>query len=412
MNGVSSWNLAGVRAQFPQLGVRVREKPLVYLDNAASTLKPLAVIERLNGYYRREASNVHRGAHWLSAQGTEAYEDAREVVRSFLGAQRASEIVFVRGTTEAINLVAQSWGRVNLKEGDEILVSELEHHSNIVPWQMAAQATGAVVRPIPIDDAGDVDFAAFERMLASKRAKLAAISWCSNALGSIQDVDKFVEAAHAAGARILIDAAQSVSSIRARVAELGCDFLAFSGHKVFGPYGIGALYAKAELLEAMPPWQGGGSMIGEVAFERSTWADVPQKFEAGTPAISGAIGLAAALRYVESLGLDAISRHKDEVLGYALERLRSIEGVRLVGEPRRRTAIVSFLMEGAHPSDVGSIVDQQGIAVRAGHHCCQPLMRRLGVPGTVRASFSIYNGKDDVDSLVRSLEKAKEFFDD
>jgi cysteine desulfurase/selenocysteine lyase len=397
------------RAQFPQLADTIRGKRLVYLDNAASTLKPLAVIERLDAYYRHEASNVHRGAHWLSAQATCAYEAAREQAREFLGARAASEIVFTRGTTESINLVAQSWGRASLRPGDEILVSELEHHSNIVPWQMIAEQTGAVLRPIPIDERGDVDFGAFERML-TKRAKMVALSWCSNALGSILPAQKFVEAAHAAGARVLIDAAQSVSSIPAGVARLGCDFLAFSGHKIFGPYGIGVLYGKSELFESMPPYQGGGSMIAEVAFERSTWAAVPQKFEAGTPAISGAIGLAAALQYVQRIGLGAIERYEAELLAYALERLRQVPGLRIVGEPRQRAAIVSFLIDGAHPSDVAAIVDNEGIAIRAGHHCCQPLMRRLGITGTCRASLSLYNAKEDVDALARGLEKAKEFF--
>ena len=404
-----SFDLANVRAQFPQLQERPRGKPLVYLDSAASTLKPLAVIERLDAYYRREASNVHRGAHWLSAQGTAAYEDAREIVRVFVGAASTQEIVFTRGTTESINLVAQSWGGANLRSGDEILISELEHHSNIVPWQMIAKRTGATIKPIPINERGEIDFEAYRRLL-SPRAKMVAISWCSNALGSIAPVEKFVEAAHSVGARILIDAAQSISSIQTDVARLGCDFLAFSGHKLFGPYGIGALYGKAELLEAMPPYQGGGSMISEVTWEKTTWAALPQKFEAGTPAISSAIGLGAAIKFVRDIGLEAIARHEREVMRYAMERLRAISGLRVIGDPEHRAAIVSFLIDGAHPSDVGAIVDQEGVAIRAGHHCCQPLMRRLDVPGTCRASFSVYNGLEDVDALARSLEKAKEFF--
>ena len=402
-------DVARVRAEFPQLRESIRGKSLVYLDNAASTLKPVAVIERLDAYYRREASNVHRGAHWLSSQGTAAYEGARETVREFLGAALASEIVFTRGTTESINLVAQSWGRANLMAGDEILLSELEHHSNIVPWQVIAQERGARIRVIPITDAGEIDFAAFERLLSAK-TKMVSISWCSNALGSIAPVEKFVAAAHAAGSLILIDAAQSVSSIPADVAALGCDFLTFSGHKLFGPYGIGVLYGKADLLEAMPPYQTGGSMIADVTFEKTTWAAVPQKFEAGTPSIADALGLAAAIRFVEGLGLEAIARHEHELMKVALARLGEIPGVRLIGRPERRAAIVSFLVDGAHPSDIGSLVDNEGVAIRAGHHCCQPLMKRLGVPGTCRASFSIYNTDDDVERLVRSVIKAKEFF--
>jgi cysteine desulfurase/selenocysteine lyase len=398
-----------VRAQFPQLLEKIRDRDLVYLDSAATALKPLAVIERLDAYYRHEVANVHRGAHWLSAQGTAAYEDARETVRTFVGAGSANEIVFTRGTTESINLVARSWGGGNLKAGDEILLSELEHHSNIVPWQLIAAETGAIIRPIPIDEAGDVDFAAYEKLL-TPRVKMVALSTCSNALGSILPVEKFAKAARAIGARILLDAAQSVSSMPCDVASLDCDFLVFSGHKLFGPTGIGVLFGKAALLEAMPPYQGGGSMIGEVTFARTTWAEIPQKFEAGTPAIAGALGLASAIRYVQSLGLEAIQAHEHQLLELGLQRLASIDGLRLIGQPKQRAAIISFLMDGAHPSDVGSILDNQGVAIRAGHHCCQPLMHRLGVPGTCRASFSIYNTPEDVESLARALEKAKEFF--
>lgn len=406
----TKYDVQSVRKDFPQLGREVRGKRLVYLDNAASTLKPTAVIERLNRYYREEASNVHRGAHWLSEQGTEAYENAREVVRDFVGAPVSTEIIYTRGTTESVNLVAQGWGDVFLSEGDEIILSELEHHSNIVPWQMIAARKGCKIRVIPVTDAGEIDFEAYTKLL-SKKTKMVSISWASNALGTITDVKRFIEAAHAVGARVTIDAAQSVSNLPVDVRALDCDFLAFSGHKVFGPYGIGVLYGKSELLEAMSPYQGGGSMISEVTFEKSTWAAVPHKFEAGTPAISGAIGLGAALDYLKNrVGIEAAARHEHELLEYATRELKSIPGLRVVGEAPRKAGILSFLIEGAHPSDIGALIDQQGVAVRAGHHCCQPLMRRYGVSATARASFSIYNTKEEVDILKESLVKAKELF--
>ncbi len=403
------FNLEKVRADFPLLTRDIRGVPLVYLDNAASTLKPIHVIDRLQQYYRNETSNVHRGAHYLSSQGTVAYEASRETVRRFVNAKSIHEIIFTRGTTEAVNLVAQSWGRANFKEGDEIILTELEHHSNIVPWQMITSEKGCKIKVIPVNDIGELEFDKYLELLSPK-TKMVSMSSCSNTLGTVTDVSKYIEAAHRVGAKVMIDAAQSAPQFPTDVQKLDCDFLAFSGHKVFGPYGIGALFGKEELLESMPPYQGGGSMISEVTWEKTTWAAVPQKFEAGTPAISGALGLEAALSYIMDLGFDAIIAHEHDLLEYATRELKEIPGLRVVGEAKNKAAILSFVIDGAHPSDIGSIIDQQGVAVRAGHHCCQPLMKRLGLPATVRASFSIYNTRGEVDILKQSLIKAKEFF--
>lgn len=398
-----------VRGDFPILSRMVRGKRLVYLDNAASTLKPIHVIDRLTQYYREESSNVHRGAHFLSEQGTIAYENARETVQRFINASQVSEVIFTRGTTESINLVAQTYGRHVLQPGDEIILSELEHHSNIVPWQIIASEKGAKIKVVPVTDAGEIDFERYSELL-SNRTKIVSMAWASNALGTITDIKKFIEAAHDVGARFVVDAAQAVAQMPTDVQDLDCDFLAFSGHKIFAPYGIGVLYGKAELLEEMPPYQGGGSMISHVSWEKTTWAAVPHKFEAGTPAIADALGLATALDYVSDLGFDWIREHERDLLQYATEQLRSIKGLRIIGEAENKVPIISFVMEGVHPSDIGALIDQQGVAVRAGHHCCQPLMVRFGVPATARASFSIYNTREEVDVLRDSLIKAKEFF--
>jgi cysteine desulfurase / selenocysteine lyase len=406
---MSAYNVDKIRADFPILGREVRGKSLIYLDSAASAMKPLAVIERIDEYYRNETSNVHRGAHYLSEMGTIAYEKARETVARFVNATLPSEIIFTRGTTESVNLVAQSFGDAFFGAGDEIILSELEHHSNIVPWQMIAEKKGCKIKVIPINDAGELIFEKYLELL-SPRTKMVAITWCSNALGTIVPVEKYAEAAHRVGAKVLIDAAQGVASLLTDVQKMKCDFLAFSGHKIFGPYGIGVLYGKAELLEAMPPYQGGGSMISQVTWEKTTWAAVPHKFEAGTPEISGAVGLDAALSYVSSVGLEAIAKHEHEVLIYATRELSEIPGLKIYGTAENKSSILSFTLEGGHPSDVGALIDQQGVAVRAGHHCCQPLMRRLKIPATVRASFSMYNTKSEVDSLKKSLIKAQEFF--
>jgi cysteine desulfurase/selenocysteine lyase len=403
------YDIQRIRADFPTLAREVRGHSLVYLDNAASTLKPRQVIDRLGRYYRDESSNVHRGAHYLAEQGTIAFETAREAVRRFIKAKSKDEIVFTRGTTESINLVARSFGGEFFEKGDEIILSELEHHSNIVPWQMIAAEKGCVIRVIPINDLGELQFEKYLELL-NPRTKMVAINWASNALGTINNVAAVIKAAHQQGAKVLIDAAQGVSQMPTDVTTMDCDFLAFSGHKIFAPYGIGVLYGKAEHLEAMPPYQGGGSMISEVTWEKTTWAAVPHKFEAGTPSIADAIGLSSAIEYVEALGFEAIHWHEQDLLNYATEQLQVIPGLSILGPAQNKVAILSFVMSGAHASDVGALLDQQGVAIRAGHHCCQPLMRRLGVPATARAAFSIYNTRHEIDVLKSSLLKAKEFF--
>jgi cysteine desulfurase/selenocysteine lyase len=372
-------------------------------------LKPNVVIDRISKYYREESSNVHRGAHYLAEQGTIFFEQARETVRRFLNAKAHEEIIFTRGTTESVNLVAQAWGEQELKAGDEIILSELEHHSNIVPWQMIAQRKQAKIKVIPVDSNGDLDFEAYLKLLSS-RTRMVSITATSNVLGSIIDVKRFIAEAHKHGALAFIDAAQAVSNQQVDVQTWDADFLAFSGHKIFGPYGIGVLYGKLSLLEKMEPYQGGGSMISEVTWEKTTWAAVPHKFEAGTPSIADAVGIDMALRYVEDLGFAQIEKHKTELLTHARKVLSEVPGLKILGSPKKQTAIVSFTMEGAHPSDIGALIDQQGVAIRAGHHCCQPLMRALGVPATARASFSIYNTLAEIDMLKSSLIKAKEFF--
>lgn len=409
-NATLEFDVKKVREDFPILKRKVRGgQNLVYLDSAASALKPNSVIERMDYYYRNETSNVHRGAHFLSEQGTIAYEEARSQVAEFIGAKTSSEIIFTRGTTESINLVAQSFGRSVLKAGDEIILTELEHHSNIVPWQIVAKEKNCTIRVVPISDNGDLDYEAFLKLL-NEKTKIVALTWCSNALGIANPIQKYIESAHRVGARVLVDAAQAVSNRVTDVQALDCDFLVFSGHKIFGPYGIGVLYGKMELLELMPPYQGGGSMIAEVRWEETTWAEVPHKFEAGTPAIPEAIGLAAALQYVKTLDLKKIAAHEDLLLNFATKEISEIPGIEIHGLSENKCAIVSFSADWAHASDIGSLLDQQGIAVRAGHHCCQPLMRRLGVPATVRASFSIYNTLEEVAFLRNGLLKAKEFF--
>ncbi len=407
VKAADDFDIAKVCADFPTLARQIRGKRLVYLDSAASSLKPNQVIDRVSDYYRHEVSNVHRGAHYLAEMGTYSYEQAREKVATFICADSANEIIFTRGTTEGINLVAQSYGRKFFNAGDEIIVSEMEHHSNIVPWQLIAEERGCKLRVIPLLDNCELDFNAFEKML-SKKTKFVSIIWTSNTLGTVNPIKKYIDAAHQVGAKVLIDAAQSISNIRTNVANLDCDFLVFSGHKIFAPYGIGALYAKAELQEAMPPYQSGGSMIGQVTFAKTTWAAIPQKFEAGTPNVGGAIGLGAAIDYLENLGVEAAAKYEHTVLEYATAQLKEINGLRVIGDSESKSSIISFVMDGMHPSDIGSLIDQQGVAIRAGHHCCQPLMKRLGVPATARASFSIYNTFEDVDLLKVSLLKAKE----
>ena len=404
-----SYDLAGVRADFPILAQKVQGRPLVYLDNAASTQKPRAVTDAIAACYGEYYANVERGVHTLSQRSTAAREQAREAVRRFLNAPSAEEIVFVRGTTEAINLVAASWGRRNLEPGDEILVTELEHHSNIVPWQLLCEERGAVLRMAPIDDRGEVILEELERLL-SPRTRLVAVAHVSNALGTVNPVREIAERAHRAGALVLVDGAQAAPHLAIDVQDLGVDFYAFSGHKVYGPSGIGVLWGRSELLAAMPPWQGGGGMIRKVSFAKTTYAAPPHRFEAGTPAIEAAIGLGAALDYLTALGLPAIAAWEAELLALATERLAAVPGLRPIGTARHKAAVLSFTLEGIHPHDVGTVLDQEGIAVRAGHHCAQPVMEHFRVPATSRASFGLYNTREEVETLAAALHRARELF--
>jgi cysteine desulfurase/selenocysteine lyase len=398
-----------IRKDFPILSRSARGKRLVYLDNAATTQKPRQVIDRIVRYYTEENSNVHRGVHYLSEIATMEFENARGTIQRFINAADEKEIIFTRGTTEAVNLVAQSWGRTNVGEGDEILISAIEHHSNIVPWQMLAKEKQATVRVIPVNDAGELLMDEYERML-NPRVKLVAIGHASNALGTINPVKRITELAHANGSLVLVDGAQGVPHLHVDVRDLDADFYAFSGHKVYGPTGIGVLYGRQELLEAMPPWQGGGDMILSVTYEKTTYNALPYKFEAGTPNIEGVIGLAAALDYVGSIGLDAIAAYEHDLRVYATERLLEIDGIRLIGTAREKAAVISFVLEGVHPHDIGTILDQEGIGIRTGHHCAQPLMLRFNVPATGRASFGLYNTREEADILAAGLKKVIEVF--
>lgn len=397
------------RRDFPILSETVHGQPLVYLDNAATTQKPRVVIETEAEYYRHLNSNVHRGVHSLSQRATDAYEAARDTARGFLNAASTDEIIFVRGTTEAINLVAQSYARPLLQAGDEIIVSAMEHHSNIVPWQMVCQQTGAQLKVIPVNDAGELDIGAYAALLGD-RTRLVAVTHLSNALGSIAPVQQIIELAHAVGVPVLLDGAQAIAHLAVDVRALDCDFYAFSGHKIFGPTGIGILYGKAALLNAMPPYQGGGDMIRMVSFEKTEYNELPYKFEAGTPNIAGAIALGAALDYVLALGIDVIAAHEHALLDYATAEVEKIPGLRIVGTARNKASILSFTMEGIHPHDIGTILDNDGIAIRAGHHCAMPVMKRFGLSGTARASFALYNTRQEVDVLVAGLNRVQEMF--
>jgi len=404
-----AWDVERIRKDFPILQQEVHGKPLVYLDNAATTQKPQPVLDALQAYYTADNANVHRGVHLLSERATEAYEAARRRIQRFLHAADPREIIFVRGATEGINLVAQTYGRRNVRPGDEILITALEHHSNIVPWQMLCEDRGATLRVVPIDDAGDVDLEAYERLL-SDRTKLVAVAHVSNALGTVVPVARMIEAAHRRGVPVLVDGAQAVAHIRVDFQALGCDFYVFSGHKTFGPTGIGALYGKTELLDQMPPFHGGGDMIKSVSFEKTVYNDLPYKFEAGTPDIAGAIGLGMALDYLEGLGRDQVAVYEHELLTYGAERLSSFPGLRLIGTARHKVGVLSFVVDGVHAHDVGTILDREGIAVRAGHHCAMPVMARFGVPATTRASLAIYNTREELDALVSGLEKVRDIF--
>lgn len=398
-----------LRQDFPILGERVRGRPLVYLDNAATSQKPRAVIEAVSRFYAAENANIHRGVHTLSERATVAYEGVRERVARFLNAASPREIVFTRGTTEAINLVAHSWGATALRPGDEILVTAMEHHSNLVPWQLLAGRTGAVVRAVPITNSGELDLDAFGRLL-TERTRLFAVTHVSNALGTVNPVRELVARAAAQGVVTLIDGAQSVPHLAVDVRALGCDFFAFSGHKVYGPTGVGVLYGREALLERMPPWQGGGDMIETVTLEGSTYAPPPARFEAGTPMVAQVIGLGAALDYLEGLGLAATGAWEEELLARATEQVGALDGVRLIGTAREKSSVLSFVMDGVHPHDIGAVLDDEGVAVRAGHHCAQPVMRRFGVPATVRASFAFYNTHQEVAALVRGLRRVRTLF--
>jgi cysteine desulfurase / selenocysteine lyase len=405
----AAWDVAAVRREFPILAETVNGKPLVYLDSAASAQKPRAVIDREREVYEHLYANVHRGVHRLSQLASDAYEKARGTVRRFLNAADTREVVFVRGTTEAVNLVAQTCGRQNVGAGDEVLITGLEHHSNIVPWQLLCEEKGALLRVAPIDRTGTVDLAAFERLL-TPRTRIVSVAHVSNALGTVNPVRRMSELAHASGAVVVVDGAQAAPHLAVDVREIGCDFYAFSGHKVYGPSGIGALYGRAALLEAMPPWQGGGDMIASVTFERSTWNELPFKFEAGTPNIAGTIALATALEWVEARGLAAMAAHEADLLRYGTDVLGAIPGLRLVGTAADKASVLSFVLEDIHPHDVGTILDYEGIAVRTGHHCAQPVMDFFGIPATTRASFACFNTREEIDVLARGIRKVQEMF--
>jgi cysteine desulfurase/selenocysteine lyase len=398
-----------IRADFPILHRTVHDKPLVYLDNAATSQKPQAVIDAVSRYYEQENANIHRGVHYLSERATEDYEAARKTVQAFLNASHAHEIIFVRGTTEAINLVAQTFGRVHVGSGDEVLITGMEHHSNIVPWQMLCEEKGAKLRVAPINDKGELLLDEYASMLGP-RTKLVAVTHVSNALGTVNPVREMVELAHARNIPVLLDGAQAVPHARVDVRDLDCDFYAFSAHKLYGPTGIGVLYGKSALLDAMPPYQGGGDMISSVTFEKTIYNKLPYKFEAGTPDVSGVIGLGAAIKYINGIGLENIAAHEHDLLAYATQEVSAIPGIRLIGTAKEKAGVLSFIFDGVHPHDVGTILDQEGIAIRTGHHCAQPVMQRFNIPATARASFAFYSTKQEVDALVKAIEKVREVF--
>ncbi|AKF79860.1 cysteine desulfurase [Myxococcus fulvus 124B02] len=406
---MSTFDVQQVRADFPLLRQEVRGRPLVYLDSAATAQKPQAVIDAIVRFYQHDNANVHRGVHILSERATEAYEGARETVRGFLNARDAREIIFVRGTTEAINLVAQTYGRKHIGAGDEVLITQMEHHANIVPWRMLCEQTGATLRVIPVDERGELVLDAVDALLTDK-TRILAVTHVSNALGTVNPVKELTRRAHAKGIPVLVDGAQSVTHFPVDVQDLGCDFYAFSGHKTFGPTGIGVLYGRLERLEPMPPYQGGGDMILSVTMEKVTYNRVPHRFEAGTPNLEGAVGLAAAIRYLQGVGLSAIAEHDREMMAYATAALESVPGLRLIGTAREKAGVLSFTLEDIHPHDVGTILDREGICIRTGHHCAQPVMQHFKLPATARASLALYNTREDVDALVRGLHKVREVF--
>jgi len=405
----TGFDVERIREDFPALKQTIHGKPLVYLDNAATAQKPYAVIEAIRKFHEVDCANIHRGVHELSQRSTAAYELTRAKMKRFLNARSKSELIFVRGTTEGINLVASSWGHKNVREGDEIIISAMEHHSNIVPWQMLCESTGATLRVIPINDRGELVMEAYEKLL-NPRTKMVAVTHVSNALGTINPVGEIIAMAHRAGALALIDGAQAAPHLKVDVQALDADFYALSGHKMVGPTGIGILYGKSKLLNAMPPYQGGGDMIKTVTFEKTTYADLPYKFEAGTPNIAGGIGLGAAVDYLNNIGLNRIAAYEHELLVYGTQALEQIPGLRMIGTAREKAAVLSFVIEGIHPHDIGTVLDRMGIAVRTGHHCAQPVMDRFGVPATTRASLAFYNTVQEIDALAAGLRKVKEVF--
>jgi cysteine desulfurase / selenocysteine lyase len=404
-----AFDVEKVRGDFPILRQKIRGKALVYLDNAATSQKPQSVINAITRYYERDNANIHRGVHFLSEHATEEHEAARSAIQAFLNAAHSKEIIFVRGATEAINLVAQTYGRVHVGSGDEVLITAMEHHSNIVPWQLLCDEKGARLRVAPINDRGELLLDEFAALLGPQ-TKIVAVTHVSNALGSITPIRRMIHLAHAQNIPVLVDGAQAVPHLKVDVQALDCDFYAFSGHKVYGPTGIGVLYGKAALLDAMPPYQGGGDMISSVTFEKTIFNKLPFKFEAGTPDISGAIGLGAAIRYLDGIGIDNAAAHEHDLLALATQRLAAIPGIRLIGTAQEKAGVLSFVMEGIHPHDIGTILDQEGIAIRTGHHCSQPVMERFGIPATARASFALYNTREEVDALVAGIEKVREVF--
>jgi cysteine desulfurase/selenocysteine lyase len=397
-------NIEEIRSQFPAINQKVYGKPLIYFDNGATSQKPQVVIDVINKYYTSENANIHRGVHFLSQQATDAYEEARRIIQRFIHAKHEHEVIFTKGTTDGINLVASCFGEL-LKSGEEIIISAMEHHSNIVPWQMLAERKGLKLNVIPIFDSGELDMEAFEKMLSDK-TKLVSVTHISNTLGTINPVKTIIDKAHAVGAKVLLDGAQSIQHLQINVQELDCDFYVFSSHKVFGPTGAGVLYGKEDVLNAMPPYQGGGDMIAKVTFEKTTYNELPFKFEAGTPHIIGGIATGTALNYLSSLDSEAIHKHEMKLLDFAQEELLKIEGLRIIGTAKEKTSVVSFVVDGLHPFDIGTLLDKQGIAVRTGHHCTQPLMDRFGIPGTVRASFAFYNTKEEVEVFLKALNRS------
>ncbi len=408
-NIVESYDVEKIRGDFPILSQKVHGQKLCYLDNAATTQKPQTVIDAVSRYYETINSNVHRGVHSLSEMATQAYEDSRVTVKNFINASSEKEIIFTRGTTEAINLVAHSYGKINLKEGDEVLISNMEHHSNIVPWQLICEEKNAKLKVIPVNDDGELIFEEFEKLL-NERTKIVSVVYVSNSLGTINPVKKIIEKAHSFGVPVLLDGAQAIQHIKVDVQELDCDFFAFSGHKIYGPTGIGILYGKKNLLESMPPYMGGGDMISKVTFEKTTYNELPHKFEAGTPNIADTIGLGKALEYVNKIGIKKIAAYEKEILDYATAALLQVNGLRIIGQAKEKASVISFVFENIHPHDVGTFLDFDGIAVRTGHHCTQPLMNRFNIPATTRASFALYNTKEEVDMLAAGLKKVIEVF--